>query len=165
MTREQINRAMDKAHDQARNGNLPTLVATELVTGAIHETWMVDSRTHRGTTYTVSLCHDCESIRTSCICPAGQSGKCCWHRALARLGHTDSIAINRTTTVRYRAKSVVAVTDAPATDDQLTAIYAKARETGVTGAELKHVISENFGHTYPEALTSDEALMVYGILG
>ena len=92
MTRTQINRAYDRAHDQARAGNTPTLTATRFDGTAIHETWLVTSRTHDGRTYRVELSHDQTGIETMCDCQAAERGDCCWHRGAARLAHQKAIA-------------------------------------------------------------------------
>lgn len=104
MDRTSINRSLDKAHDQARAGNVPTLVAAELLPDAIHETWTVTSRTDGRTIYTVDLLHSRAGIETLCDCPAAVAGRCCWHRGAARLAHQDAIASRNAGVTRYRPK-------------------------------------------------------------
>jgi hypothetical protein len=118
MTRSQL-RSLDKAHDQAHAGNLPTLISTELLADAIHEVWRVTSRTDGTTTYTVDLLHTRDGIETLCDCPAATAGRCCWHRGAARLAHTDSIKSVNLAGVRYRCKvaAVVPARRLPALSD------------------------------------------------
>jgi hypothetical protein len=104
MTTAQL-RSLDKAHDQARAGNLPTLTMTELLPDAIHETWSVPSRTESTTRYTVDLLHTRDGIETLCECPAATAGRCCWHRGAARLAHERAIASRNTTGYRIRPKA------------------------------------------------------------
>lgn len=105
MDRTSINRALDKAHDQARAGNVPTLTAAELLRDSIHETWRVLSRTTDGVAYTVDLLHTRDGIETLCDCLAATAGRCCWHRGAARLAHEDAITSRNTTGYRIRPKA------------------------------------------------------------
>ena len=59
-TREQAarERAQAKAHEQARAGNLPTLLRQRFTGDALVELWSVGSRTQGGTVYLIDLCHD-----------------------------------------------------------------------------------------------------------
>ena len=97
-------RAMDKAHDQARAGNLPTLTETSFDGTAIRETWNVHSRTGQNV-YAVSLTHSRAGIATECSCPAAGA---CWHRAAARLAHQDAIPSACQTWGRIRPRQQVA---------------------------------------------------------
>jgi hypothetical protein len=105
MDRTSINRSLDKAHDQARAGNLPTLVAAELLRDSIHETWRVLSRTTDGVAYTVDLLHGRAGIETQCDCPAAAAERLCWHRGAARLAHQDAITSRNLTGYRIRPKA------------------------------------------------------------
>ena len=104
MTRTQINRAYDRAHDQARAGNTPTLTATRFDGTCIHETWQVASRTHDGLAYTVELSHDATGIETLCDCAAAERGLVCWHRGAARLAHVDAIPSRNDAACRIRPR-------------------------------------------------------------
>lgn len=95
-----INRAMDRAHDQARAGSLPVLTETSFDGAAIRETWNVTSRSGHGT-YAVSLTRTAEATRTTCTCPATSP---CWHRAAARLASDDIIASRNEAGVRIRPR-------------------------------------------------------------
>ena len=89
-TREQAarERAQAKAVEQARVGNVPTLIRQRFTGDALVELWSVGSRTSGGTVYLVDLRHDADGISTLCDCPAAD---CCWHRAACRLAHADRI--------------------------------------------------------------------------
>ena len=95
-----INRAMDKAHDQARAGSRPVLTETSFDGAAIRETWNVASRSGH-VTYAVSLTRTADAIRTECSCPATGI---CWHRAAARLAHQDAISSRNLAGVRIRPR-------------------------------------------------------------
>lgn len=96
-----INRAMDKAHDQVRAGNLPALIATRFDGRAIRETWRVHSRTTRTAEYAVILVHNQIGVGTDCTCAA--TGVC-WHRALVRLAHFDAIPARNEAGYRFRPR-------------------------------------------------------------
>lgn len=98
---ETIDRAYGRARQQAEAGNVPTLTECSFDGQAIRETWIVASRSQRGR-YAVSLVHDRISIVTECSCPAPGI---CWHRAAARLAHTDQITSANTTGIRIRPRT------------------------------------------------------------
>jgi len=81
-------RAQAKAHEQARVGNVPTLIRQRFTGDALVELWSVGSRTQGGTVYLIDLCHDAAGVETLCDCPAADG---CWHRAACRLAHADRI--------------------------------------------------------------------------
>jgi len=94
-TREQAarERAQAKAFEQARAGNLPTLLRQQFTGDALRELWSVGSRTQGGTVYLIDLCHDAAGVETLCDCPAEAV---CWHRAACRLAHADALPFHNT---------------------------------------------------------------------
>lgn len=99
-----IARALDRAQAQASQGNRPTLVATSFDGAAIRETWQVASRTTAGQVYTVSLTRTASAITTACDCQAAGRGLVCWHRALGRLAHLDTIPSRNRAGIRIRPR-------------------------------------------------------------
>jgi hypothetical protein len=90
-----INRAIARAHDQARAGNLPALLSSDVRPEATRQTWAITSRSLAGAVYLVDLVADCTGVDTHCQCEASHAGRICWHRAAVRLalfgdiGHHD----------------------------------------------------------------------------
>jgi erythromycin esterase-like protein len=100
-----IARATAKAHEQARAGNLPTLLRSRFDGEAITELWSIGSRTTGGAVYIVDLRHDADGVTTYCECEAQHAGRVCWHRAAARLAHADAIRSHRAPgVVRFRPR-------------------------------------------------------------
>jgi len=105
--RQAQNGALDRAYVQASVGNVPTLIATEVLRDALRETWRVMSRTTDGVAYHVDLLVDRRGVvSTNCDCRAASTGKCCWHRGQARLAHTDAVALVNEVGYRIRPKLV-----------------------------------------------------------
>ncbi len=88
--RAKLQRAIDRANaraiEQAEAGIRPVLNKSETATDGLStlQRWTVPSRTTAGTLYNVTLIADATGLNTTCSCQAGESGKPCWHRALAR---------------------------------------------------------------------------------
>lgn len=103
-TREESarERAQAKAFEQARAGNLPTLLRQQFTGDAIRELWSVGSRTQGGTVYLIDLCHDAAGVETLCDCPAEAV---CWHRAAVRLAHADALPFHNTQGWRMTPKT------------------------------------------------------------
>lgn len=101
-------RAMDKATVQAKLGNLPALIGATFDGQVIDECWRVPSRSSAGLDHYVALTHDQAGITTTCDCAAWISGRCCWHRAAARLAHQDAIASQNTIGYRIRPRQQMA---------------------------------------------------------
>jgi hypothetical protein len=100
------NGALDRAYVQASLGNVPTLIATEVLRDALRETYRVLSRTVEGQSYHVDLLVDRRGVvTTNCDCPAASTGKCCWHRGAARLAHADAIRCETEVGYRIRHKA------------------------------------------------------------
>ena len=81
-----IDRAVARAIEQSEAGIRPVLRKSEPSGDGLHtlQRWIVPSRTTDGTLYTVTLIADADGLKTECTCQAGEAGKPCWHRALAR---------------------------------------------------------------------------------
>jgi hypothetical protein len=106
-----IDRAVAKAHEQARAGNRPALLRHRVdADGVARQTWAVSSRSTAGTVYLVALVADGDGIHTRCDCPAGSADRLCWHRAAARLALYGEIAAHDD---RPRAGGVAAAPVAP----------------------------------------------------
>ena len=102
-SRQAMNGALDRAYVQAQLGNVPTLIATEVLRDSLHEQYRVLSRTVEGQVYHVSLLVDRRGVvTTNCDCPAASTGKCCWHRGAVRLAHQDAIRCE--TEIGYRIR-------------------------------------------------------------
>ena len=87
-----IDRAIAKAWEQARAGNLPTLLRQHDTGHDTKQVWSVGSRTAGGTVYTIDLAADADGISTLCDCAGSEADRICWHRAatrLAALGELD----------------------------------------------------------------------------
>ena len=81
-----LDKAISKAHEQARIGNLPTLLRQHDTDHDTRQVWSIGSRTVAGVVYTIDLIADAEGITTLCHdCEAAHAGRLCWHRASARL--------------------------------------------------------------------------------
>jgi hypothetical protein len=103
-----IDRAVAKALEQARTGNLPTLLRT--YTSDPLETWQVwsvGSRTVAGTVYLIDLKADADGLSTLCSCQAGDANRICWHRAAARMAALGEID-------HHEGTRLVAATASPA---------------------------------------------------
>ena len=87
-----IDRAVAKAHEQARAGNLPTLLKS-YTTDPLEtwQVWSVGSRTVAGTVYLIDLKADADGLSTLCSCQAGDANRICWHRAAARMAALGEI--------------------------------------------------------------------------
>ena len=81
-----IDRANARAIEMAEAGIRPVLNKSEMARDQLStlQRWTVPSRTTAGTLYSVTLIADATGLNTTCTCQAGESGKPCWHRALAR---------------------------------------------------------------------------------
>ena len=81
-----IDRANARAIEMAEAGIRPVLNKSETATDGLStlQRWTVPSRTTAGALYNVTLIADATGLNTTCTCQAGESGKPCWHRALAR---------------------------------------------------------------------------------
>ena len=119
-TRKQaaIDRATSKAHEQARAGNLPTLLRTFGTDFDTRQTWNVNSRVTAGQTYLIDLVADCDGIRTLCTCDAAHADRICWHRAAVRLAALGELAHHTT------RQPTVAVDPWPADTDDAEAFAA-----------------------------------------
>lgn len=82
-----IDRALAKAHEQARAGNLPSLLRQHNALDNLSTTqvWTVGSRTTGGVIYRVVVTADGDGISSLCECEAAHSGRICWHRAACRM--------------------------------------------------------------------------------
>lgn len=80
-----IDRATARALEQARLGNLPTLISSDADAAQTWQVWSVSSRTTDGSIYVVDLYADIDGLRTICSCEAGKASRICWHRAASRL--------------------------------------------------------------------------------
>ena len=82
-----IDRAVARAIEMAAAGVTPVLNRSETARDGLStlQRWTVPSRTTVGTLYSITLLADSDGLTTECSCQAGESGKPCWHRALARL--------------------------------------------------------------------------------
>ena len=104
-SRQAMNNALNRAYAQAKLGNLPALVATEILPDALREQYRVASRTIDGQVYLVDLMVDRRGvISTHCECQAALAGKCCFHRGLARLAHCDAIPLVNEVGYRLRPR-------------------------------------------------------------
>jgi hypothetical protein len=93
-----IDRAMARAHEQARVGNVPTAITARAWSNGITRwRYSVASRTTGGDVWLVDLTDTHGTLVTACDCPAVGV---CWHRAAARLAHTGQLVPHRTATVR-----------------------------------------------------------------
>jgi hypothetical protein len=81
-----MDRATARAIEMAESGIRPVLNKSEMARDGLSQLqrWVVPSRTTAGTLYSVTLVADAGGLHTECSCQAGESGKPCWHRALAR---------------------------------------------------------------------------------
>ena len=86
-----IDRAIARALEQARLGNLPTLLEAHAAPLITTQVWAVSSRTTDGAVYIVDLSADVDGMLTECTCEAGKVGRPCWHRASARLAALGEI--------------------------------------------------------------------------
>jgi hypothetical protein len=88
--RTALDRATAKAHEQARAGNLPTVIVARAWSNGI-TTWRyaLGSRTAGGTVYLIDLTDSNGRLTTHCDCPAMTT---CWHRVAVRLAHTGIIS-------------------------------------------------------------------------
>ena len=88
-----IDRAMSKALEQARAGNLPTLLRIFTSPDGLEtrQFWTVSSRTVAGSVYNVDLTADSGGIKTLCTCAAAEADRLCWHRAAVRLAASQAI--------------------------------------------------------------------------
>lgn len=90
-TREQRRQAQDRATaralEMAEAGCQPTLHTSQTNRDGLStlQRWTVPSRTAAATFYSVTLLADGDGLHTECSCRAGEDGKPCWHRALARM--------------------------------------------------------------------------------
>ncbi len=91
-----IDRAMAKAHEQARAGNLPLLLRQFDTDHDTRQVWSVGSRVTAGACYTIDLTADADGIRTLCDCQAGATEKICWHRAAVRLAALGELQYHTT---------------------------------------------------------------------
>jgi len=91
-----ISRANAKAFEQARAGNVPALLTSDVTAAATRQTWAVSSRTVAGVVYVVDLVADSAGVSTHCQCEAQHAGRICWHRSATRaalfgdIGHHDA---------------------------------------------------------------------------
>ncbi len=81
-----MDRATARAIEMAETGVRPVLNKSETARDQLStlQRWTVPSRTTAGTLYSVTMIADATGLNTTCTCQAGESGKPCWHRALAR---------------------------------------------------------------------------------
>jgi hypothetical protein len=88
-----IDRAMARAHEQARVGNVPTAITARAWSNGITRwRYSVASRTTGGDVWLVDLTDTHGTLVTACDCPAVGV---CWHRAAARLAHTGLLVPHR----------------------------------------------------------------------
>ncbi len=96
-TPEQRQRAMDraisKALEQSRAGNVPTLLRSFTSPDGLEtrQCWTVSSRTVAGAVYNVDLTADADGVTTLCTCAAAESDRLCWHRAAVKLAASGQI--------------------------------------------------------------------------
>lgn len=93
-----IDRALSKAHEQARAGNLPSLLRQHNALDNLSTTqvWTVGSRTTGGTIYRVVVTADGDGLSSLCECEAAHANRICWHRAACRLAALGDIPSHTT---------------------------------------------------------------------
>jgi hypothetical protein len=80
-----IDRATARAHEEARAGHVPALLASDVTPDGTRQVWAVISRTRAGRVYLVDLIADHNGVETLCQCEAAGANRVCFHRAAARL--------------------------------------------------------------------------------
>ena len=87
-----IERAVTRALEQSRAGNLPTLLRAYVDPAQTCQVWSIGSRTTGGTVYLIDLEANSDGITTHCSCQAGDADRICWHRAAVRLACLGEIS-------------------------------------------------------------------------
>ena len=122
-----IDRATHKAHEQARTGNVPTLLRSFTSPDGLEQRqfWTVGSRTTGGVVYDVTLTADADGLKTLCHCDGATAGRICWHRAAVRLAALGELECHRATWPTVRLPALATPDPWPADLDDATA-YAAA---------------------------------------
>jgi hypothetical protein len=96
--RAAIDRATAKAHEQARQGNLPAVVYVRAWSnGVTRWRYSLSSRTNGKNVWLIDVTDNHGRLTTACDCPAIGV---CWHRASVRLAHTGALRPHPPATVR-----------------------------------------------------------------